>query len=483
MSLAAIVVAAVAAAATSLHFPVSTSEPRAQAAVDRGLFLYYAYDGEAAARSFERAAAFDPRLGMAYWGIALGNGPDLNTPMTAPRFAAGARAIGRAVALSSGASPEERRFIAAMALRYRGAFGDLQRDDEAYRNAMLQLARESNDENARLLAAEALLEAGGLAWQADKLANEPSREALELVNGVLRDDPASAMANHLCIHLYDLATDRAPAFACARRLDAARFPREAEHLAHMPAHYWIETGNYAAAMASSDRAYELLAGGGGGTAPVEGRYAKHDVAVGYSAAMMLGSYAAAQRWSQRMDGVFDQSFAGITALRFGRYAEAYAAGSDGFGGASVRGLAALQLGNVAEGHAIAARLSPAETKRGYLPQLFLARLAEADGRNEESRQWLRRAADDERADFSGETIPLVPAGEALGDFYLRIGDSARAAAAFTGALAAYANDPRALFGLTKALRAQGRGTQALATRTRFDEEWRSADTDAAEALP
>ena len=485
MTLPVTILAAVAAVATSVHLPVTTSDARAQAAVDRGLFLYYAYDGSDAARSFAQAATFDPRLAIAYWGIALGSGPDLNTPMTADRFERAEQAAERAVTLEAGATPDERRLVAVMARRYHGSFGDWQHNDAAYRDEMLQLARESSDENVRLLAAEALLEGGGLEWSNGTPRNESSRQALALVADVLHDDPANPMANHLCIHVYDLAPDRAPALPCAQRLDATAFSPQAEHLAHMPAHYWIETGNYAAALKSSDRAYALLAALPGGVAGSEhGRhYGKHDVFVGYSAAMMLGNYVVATLWAQRMAAAYDQSFDALTALRFGRYAVAYGAGTGEFGGESARGIAALQLGHTADARAIATRITPADPKLGYLPQLFLARLAAAEGRFDDALRWITQARDNQRADFSGEQIPLFPADEALGDLYLRRGESARAAAAYTGALDAYPNDPRALFGLTKALTAQGDRAQATAARARFEMQWKGADTDAGDALP
>ncbi|MGA8575319.1 MAG: hypothetical protein WB609_06465, partial [Candidatus Cybelea sp.] len=252
------VVFAIASAATSAHLPASTSSPQAQAAIDRGLFLYYAYDGSDAAKAFAQAAKLDPQLALALWGTALADGPDLNTPLTQARFEDAARAMRKASEVAPGASSEEQRLVAVMALRYRGTFADWPRDDDAYRSAMLALAQSSGEENARLLAAEALLEGGGLAWRNGTLADDRSQQALTLVEGVLRDDPSSVMANHLCIHLYDLAPDRTPALSCTQRLDAAVFPPQAEHLAHMPAHYWIEVGEYAAALTSSERAYALL---------------------------------------------------------------------------------------------------------------------------------------------------------------------------------------------------------------------------------
>ena len=85
--------------------------------------------------------------------------------------------------------------------------------------------------------------------------------------------------------------------------------------------------------------------------------------------------------------------------------------------------------------------------------------------------------------FSGELIPFFPAGEALGAMMLRRDDAAGAIAAYTDALAAYPNDPRALFGLSQALAASGRGAQAAASRTRFEKEWKGADTNVEDALP
>ena len=478
MTLPAIVIAAVLAAATSVRFPVSTNDPQAQAAIDHGLFLYYAYNGDGAGRSFDEAASRDPGLAMAFWGIALAEGPDLNTPMTGAQFEAAQRAIRHAVPLSAAASERERTFVAIMARRYAGSFTDWNADDAAYRAAMTAFAESSHDENAQLLAAEALLEHGGLPWQSDRLASDESRRALELDAAVLRDDPSNVMANHLCVHLYDLAPDRSPALPCARRLDAAAFPAQAEHLAHMPAHYWIETGNYPAALASSERAYALLLQLEGTTNDAEHvrRYLKHDVAVGYSAAMMLGNYATAQLWSTRMDSAYETSFGALTALRFGRYSEAYAAPDSAFGNPAVRGIAALHLGHTNEARAIAARLAEKPPAHGYLSQLFLARVAEADGRPVDVQRWITQAAADQNADFSGELIPLLPADEVLGFVELRRGASPQAVAAFTQTLTLYPNDPRALYGLALALAAGGQNAAAATTHARFIQEWEGADT-------
>src|SRR4051812_28908793 len=55
----------------SFHHEVSTTKMEAQRFFDQGLTLVYAFNHEAAVRSFKRAAELDPQMAMAYWGIAL----------------------------------------------------------------------------------------------------------------------------------------------------------------------------------------------------------------------------------------------------------------------------------------------------------------------------------------------------------------------------------------------------------------------------
>src|SRR3954466_15641147 len=62
----------------SHHHQVSTSNAEAQRFFDQGLTFFYAFNHEEAVRSFERAAAIDPQLAMAHWGVALALGPNIN---------------------------------------------------------------------------------------------------------------------------------------------------------------------------------------------------------------------------------------------------------------------------------------------------------------------------------------------------------------------------------------------------------------------
>jgi hypothetical protein len=213
------------------------------------------------------------------------------------------------------------------------------------------------------------------------------------------------------------------------------------------------------------------------------QYEKHDVLVGYSAAMMLGNDADARKWAERMSAAFATSFDAFTALRFGRNEAALAVNPGAFGGASVRGLAALHLGRLVEARTFTVQIPATSFVSGYLPQLFQAELAEADGKHVEAERWMAIGVKNQRNVFSGELIPFFPAQESLGFIRLRAGDVAGAIVAFNDALAAYPNDPRALYGLSQALSASGDAAASAAARIRFEKGWEGADTNVQDALP
>src|SRR6478672_13174418 len=87
---------------------VTTSSADAQRYFDQGLCFLFAFNHDEAIRSFRQAAEFDPRCAMAWWGIALANGPHINNPvMTKERAAAAWEALTKARGLAAGASPTE----------------------------------------------------------------------------------------------------------------------------------------------------------------------------------------------------------------------------------------------------------------------------------------------------------------------------------------------------------------------------------------
>src|ERR1700675_4546351 len=118
-----------------LHHPVSTKNAQAQEFFDQGLRLIYAFNHDEAARSFQKAAELDPKLAIAYWGVAEAVGPNYNDPASEDRFKQAHEAIQKAVDLSANASPSEQAYIQAMATRFPAdTRSDLKRAAEDYRD-------------------------------------------------------------------------------------------------------------------------------------------------------------------------------------------------------------------------------------------------------------------------------------------------------------------------------------------------------------
>src|SRR5205085_6079428 len=87
-----------------LRHPVSTRNPEAQRFFDQGLRLAYAFNYEEAVRSFRRAAELDPDCAMAYWGVALALGPNINMDIDPEREKLAFEAIQKALPLAARAS-------------------------------------------------------------------------------------------------------------------------------------------------------------------------------------------------------------------------------------------------------------------------------------------------------------------------------------------------------------------------------------------
>lgn len=264
----------------------------AQTPFTTGLTDLYAYAGREAAQQFVAAERADPSEVLSYWGEALARGTDLNNGLNATRFAASQGAIAKAAPYLAAASAQDRALADAVAARYAGTYDDHERDEVAYRSAMEQyVASYPSDDDGTMILVEDLMERHGMKWNDDGTpADDTSAEILRLLQTVLARNLQHLFANHLCIHIYDNAPDRTPAIACAQRLDAMSFVPPEEHLAHMPAHTWIELGDGKAALQSSARAWALHPTG----------YAEHDAYVALSAALLCGDTADAATWAERL---------------------------------------------------------------------------------------------------------------------------------------------------------------------------------------
>jgi hypothetical protein len=424
----------------SAHHAVTTQDVQAQQLFDRGLTSFYAYDRQGAAEAFAQALQRDPHLAMAAWGEALAAAGDLNHALTPDAFAAAQKAAAQAVALEAFASPAEREYIDALALRYAGSWDRRETDEQQYVHAMQTLvARNSLDDDAATLTAEALLE--------DR---EPPAQAIALLQPVLLRHPANIMANHLCIHAFEQTPDFARALPCADRLSEMSFLPQYEHLAHMPAHAYTQNGQYANAVDASERAWQLREAWNATSPPYELDYAAHDAAVGYAAAMMLGDERRAQSWQARVEQETQTSLGLTTLARFSRWSEivAKANQSDAHKPFAL-GLAYANTGDVA-GAAQQLAILRRDAPFSEFPEMLNAAILERNGDVNGAAVALQRAISVQRQEYVAEYIPLFPAGEMLGALYIRAGRYTDARSALEATLERYPADPRALSALALA---------------------------------
>src|SRR5205085_1719386 len=229
------------------HHPVSTKNREAQQFFNQGLKLVYGFNHDEARRSFQRSAELDPKLAMAWWGVALTLGPNYNLPVDPEREKAGYDAVQKAMALQENASEPERAYISALAVRYSNdPKVDLHALDRAYRDAMKQLAaRYPDDLDATTLYAESIMTINPWKlWRADGKPAEGTEEIVAALESVLKRDPNHLGANHYYIHAVEASPNPERALPSAARLE--KLAPIAGHLAHMPSHIYARVGDHSA---------------------------------------------------------------------------------------------------------------------------------------------------------------------------------------------------------------------------------------------
>ena len=172
--------------------------------------------------------------------------------------------------LSAGASPSEQAYIPAMARRFPAdPKADRRKAAEDYHDAMREVMKKFPDDlDAATLFAESgmNLHPWGL-WHVDGTPEAGTEEIVATLESVIRRDPNHLGAIHYYIHAVEASPNPERALAGANKL-AALAPA-AGHIVHMPAHVYIRTGDYEAAVktneeaAAVDRAYIKASGAQG----------------------------------------------------------------------------------------------------------------------------------------------------------------------------------------------------------------------------
>jgi tetratricopeptide (TPR) repeat protein len=497
-----------------LHHPVSTRNPQAQQFFDQGLRLIYAFNHDEAARSFKRAAELDPKLAMAYWGIAEAVGPNYNDPASEDRFKQAHEAVQKAVDLSSAASPSEKDYIQAMAKRFPAEpKTDLKKAAEEYRDAMREVAKKYPDDlDAATLFAESSMDLHpwGL-WHLDGTPEAGTEEIISTLESVIKRDPNHLGAVHYYIHAVEASPSPQRALAGANRL-AALAPA-AGHIVHMPAHVYIRTGDYQAAVktnqdaAAADRAY-IKSSGAQGLYPA--MYYSHNLHFIAAAASMNGDYAEAVRAANMLAAhvgpmVKDmpplEAFMTIPLavnVRFQKWDEILKTPQPGADRQVTttywhfaRGMALAGTGKMAEAEKELKALSaiadatpadaifsmPFNNKTKDILKIATnvlgAKIDLAKKNNADAVAKLREAVAVQDSLRYGEPPDwFSPVREMLGAALLMGGNNPEAEKVFREDLERNPRNPRSLFGLQQALKAQGRTYDAGLVEGQFRRSWK-----------
>lgn len=497
-------------------FKVTTQSPAAQRAFDRGLTLAYAFSHLAAENEFRRSTEADPQCAMAWWGLALVNGPHINFPaVPAERAKIAVAAITKAQSLASGVSQRERALIDALATRYRDPQPENRAElDEAYAAAMRKVARAfPKDADIVTLCAEALMDLHPWdLWHNDGRPQPWTAEIVTTLERALKLNPNHPGANHFYIHAVEASPQPEKALAAADRLRA--LVPGASHLVHMPSHIYARVGRWTqAATSNSDamKADQLYRA----AHPRPGFYAMymaHNEHFLAFSAMMRGRSTEALRLARGMVAAmpedFLQEYAGIAdgymifpsevLMRFGRWEEILAEPEPRPGLPLSRALwhftravalAALDRTELAQQeraifHTAAAAVPKDCTFGNNLASDLLAiatkvldgEMAARAGRLAESIALLRegvRLQDALRYDEPPDWIQ--PVRHTLGAVLLRAGRPADAEKVYREDLAQYPENGWSLFGLARALRQQGKDADAKIIDARFAKAWSAAD--------
>lgn len=499
----------------SLHHPITTHSDQAQRYFDQGLRLLYAFNHEEAIRSFEEAARQDPQASMAYWGMALALGPNINSVMEKKDEQRAIGLVQKARKLADHASRSEQAYIESLVARYVGPKGAKRKGlDGAYAKAMRTVAqRFPEDADAATLFAEALMDLRPWDfWKPDGRPQPGTEEIVATLESVLARTPDHPGACHYYLHAVEASSQPERALSCAERLPGL-IPG-AGHLVHMPAHIYMRVGKYHDAVERNQQAVQIdrqsLAGRQQRDEYADGYYT-HNLHFLWASLAMEGRNVEAMRAARDLTEIITLEEARkdrwkeqylstpiLSMIRFGRWAEVLRElpppkemqlmeGIWRLG----RGLANLAAGRLpgAEGEhtALAGLMKQISRDRRGEDKTERAQLMIAErilaGEIARHRQHYEEAVTlfeegvkiEEGLPYSEPPFWSVPVRHYLGTVLLLAGRSTEAESVYRADLLRHPDNGWALTGLIQSLRAQHKDDEAAAVEDRFKKAWAYAD--------
>jgi len=500
----------------SYSYPITTASPETQRWFDQGLRLVYAFNHHEAQNAFREAARLDPACALCYWGVAVTEGSNYNSPTDADREQKALAAVLEAMRRAPGASPRERALIEAVAKRHSADPGAKREAlDQAYADAMRDVARRfPDDAEAATFFAEAMmiLRPWNL-WTPEGKPQPGTEEIVQTLERVLARKPDHPGAIHLYIHAVEASRDPRRAEAPADRL--ARLMPGAGHLVHMSSHIYWRVGRYADAVTTNraavqaDHRYFTTAT----PSPIyRGLYHPHNLDFIWQSAAMQGKSAETIRAAREfadaappemikaMPDMETAPVAPFVALaRFGRWDEllrypapprewSYTVGVWHY----ARGLARNAKGQATEARQELAELetlvlsvSPERTTAFFFrtrnilqlaANVLAGEVAAKAGDVAAAERLLRAAVEEQDTHWFTEPPPwYFPVRQALGAVLLQAGRAREAEHVYREDLARNPDNGWSLYGLTQSLRAQGKTAEASRAEASFRKAWAHAD--------
>ena len=499
----------------TVHHPVGTRSQAAQRFFDQGLRLCYAFNHDEAIRSFGEAARLDSTCAMAWWGIALAHGPNINLPMSPEAEQQALDALARARALLPQTTASDRAYVEALATRYGAPVGQNRAQrDSAYADAMRGvMKRFPQDPDAAVLCAEALMDLRPWdLYDANGAPKPGAEEIVSILEKAVADHPQHTGALHLYIHALEASAHPERAEAVADRL--GKLAPDAGHLVHMPSHIYIRVGRYDDAASVNARAiridrdyirrYDIQT-------MYRMMYYPHNIHMQWSALCAAGRSAEASAAARELNEAvtwdmvrqmppmeFFRAVEYYTPARFGKWDAILALPAPPADMAVTtgiwrytRGLAFAATGKSADAGAereslaaVTARVSadaffglnPAKQLLEFATVLLDGEIAGRSGRTDDAVRLLTRAAALQDSLRYDEPPPwYATARQALGAVLLGAGRTQEAAEVYREDLKRFPENGWSLYGLAEAVKASGEAS-APALR-RFKKAWEKADVE------
>jgi tetratricopeptide (TPR) repeat protein len=495
---------------------VTTASPAAQQYFDQGLIFVYGFNYDEAVRSFQAAAENDPGCAMAYWGIALANGPHINRlEVTAAQAHAACQALKKARDLASNATAVEQALIKALGTRYTDPEpADRKSLDRMYAAAMREVRLAyPEDADVGALGAEALIDLRPWdQWKRDGKEQPGTAEILEVLAKVLSRSPEHPLALHMLIHALETSPHPEQADSAADRL--RDLVPGVDHLVHMPSHIDVRRGRWQQAVEANEKAV-AVENAFWKTTTLRNAYSQaraHNRHMLAFAAMMQGQSSKADgavqeliseipesflvAYSDKVDGFFSMPYE--IHLRFGRwdamlaeppprdvfplttalwhYARgvAYAAKKQVDAAKEEQRAFAKARKNVPEN--IHFRRTRAVELLGIAEKMLAGEILYREGRVNDAIGALQEAVRREDAmPYSEPPNWFLPVRHALGATLMDAGRFAEAEKVYRADLDRYPENGWSLFGLERSLQQQHKQPEALAVSARFERAWRQAD--------